>query len=383
MKKFPIHFKVRPSKVFVKSIVKITVVCFRKLLFSVLPLNVITRRLSSNSKLWKTKLKSNMPTDDKVAKIGLFGVPFSKGQQRDGTEKGPGALRKGGLLKTLTSIGHDVLDYGDLPLDFSDDKEGQTGVAKNPKTVGHASKMIADKVSEVVKSGRTCLALGGDHSMAIGTIYGQHQVQPDQVVLWIDAHADINTPLTSGSGNMHGMPLSFLVKELDPYLPKIPGFEFVKPCLTAKDIAYIGLRDVDPGERYIIEKLGITAFSMQEVDKYGINEVMTRALKAIDPEGKRPIHLSFDVDSLDPSLAPSTGTPVLGGLSLREGLYIAEEVADTGRLSVIDVAEVNPSLGSEQDVETTVRNTIEFITKCFGNRRQGAYPPGYHIPLPT
>ncbi|VDH90705.1 arginase [Mytilus galloprovincialis] len=289
-----------------------------------------------------------MPTDEKVAKIGLVGVPFSKGQQRDGTEKGPGALRNGGLLETLTSIGHDVHDYGDLPLDFSDDKEGQIGVAKNPKTVGHASKMIADKVSEVVKSGRTCLALGGDHSMAIGTIYGQHQVQPDQVVLWIDAHADINTPLTSGSGNMHGMPLSFLVKELDPYLPKIPGFEFVKPCLTAKDIAYIGLRDVDPGER-----------------------------------GKRPIHLSFDVDSLDPSLAPSTGTPVLGGLSLREGLYIAEEVANTGRLSVIDVAEVNPSLGSEQDVETTVKNTIEFITKCFGKRRQGVYPPGYHIPLPT
>lgn len=326
---------------------------------------------------------TKMPADENnVCNIGLVGVPFSKGQTRDGTEKGPSVLRNGGLVETLRGIGLDVCDYGDLPLDFSD-KDAQYGKAKNPRTVGHASKMIADKVSEVVKSGRTCLTLGGDHSMAIGTIFGQHQVQPNQVVLWIDAHADINTPLTSDSGNLHGMPLSFLVKELDQYLPKLPGFEYLKPCLAAKDIAYVGLRDVDPGERYIIEKLGITAFSMQEVDKYGINEVMSKALKALDPEGKRPIHLSFDVDALDPSLTPSTGTPVTAGLSLREALYIAEEVASTGRLSVVDIAEVNPKIGTDQDVEKTVKNTIEFVTRCFGRARKGVYPPGYDIPVPT
>lgn len=323
-----------------------------------------------------------MPSENgTMPSIGIVGVPFSKGQPRDGTEKGPTALRKGGVVQNLKGLGFDVVDHGDIPFNFVE-SDVQFGNAKNPKTVGAATKMIADKVGEVVRSGRTCLSLGGDHSMAIGTIFGHYQVQSDVAVLWVDAHADINTPLTSDTGNMHGMPLSFLVKELDQYLPRIPGFEFVKPCLAAKDIAYVGLRDVDPGERYIIEKLGITAFSMQEVDKYGINEVMSRALKAIDPEGKRPIHVSFDVDALDPILTPSTGTPVTAGLSLREALYIAEEVANTGRLSAIDIAEVNPAIGTAQDVETTVKNTIEVVTRFFGKRRQGVYPADYFIPTP-
>ncbi|XP_069118522.1 arginase-1-like [Argopecten irradians] len=324
-----------------------------------------------------------MPEIDMPASqdIGVIGIPFSKGQSRHGTDLAPQRFRDAGLIKKLEEQGINVTDYGDLPLETHPD-DLQIGLTKNPKTVGAASEMIAKSVENILKENKTVLALGGDHSMAIGSIYGHWKAQPDVVIIWIDAHADINTPLTSGSGNMHGMPLSFLIKELDSYMPELPGLEYVKPCISAKNLAYIGLRDVDPGERKIIEMLGIPAYSMQEVDKFGIKEVVEMALKAVDPTGQKPIHLSFDVDALDPTLIPSTGTPVHGGLSLREGLYIAEEMAATGRMSVVDIAEVNPMLGDDTDVAKTLDMTLEIIQRCCGRRRRGAYPPGYTVPVP-
>lgn len=313
-------------------------------------------------------------------KVGIVGVPLCKGQPRMGTELGPLAIREGGLIKKLTNLGLEITDYGDL--DFEDHEQHEHDNTKNPMSVAAASEKIADMVTDVVKSGKTCLNLGGDHSMAIGSIFGHARAEPNVCVIWVDAHADINTPLTSESGNIHGMPLSFLVKELESCLPTMPGFDNIKPCISAKDIAYIGLRDVDPGERYIIEQHDICCFSMQEVDKYGIKEVMERALQAVDPRGERMIHLSFDVDALDPTLTPCTGTPVHGGLSLREGSYIAEELANTGRLSVVDIAEVNPNLGNKLELDKTVSMTMEIIQRCFGHRRQGNYPKGYDIPRP-
>ncbi|KAL3875004.1 hypothetical protein ACJMK2_037954 [Sinanodonta woodiana] len=314
--------------------------------------------------------------------IGVIGIPFSKGQPRTGTEFGPKVLRLGGIVNKLQSLGCHVEDHGDVEVIQveNDDPEEK---AKNPRSVGQTSKLIADKVEQELRSEDICIALGGDHSMAIGTIAGNARVEPDLVVLWIDAHADINTPMTSDSGNIHGMPLAFLVHELESYVPKLSGFEWLTPCIHAKDIAYIGLRDVDAGERKIIEKFGITAFSMQEIDRYGIKEVVERALRAVDPEGNRPIHLSFDVDAMDPTLTPSTGTPVMGGLSLRETYYIAEEVARTGRLCMIDIAEVNPLLGDEKEKKMTVDLIISVIQRFFGNRRGGCYPPGYDIPVPS
>lgn len=304
-------------------------------------------------------------------------------QAKPGTEHGPDALREGGLIKKLMGLGLDVHDYGDVGTPSHEDDHHFDLPVKNPKHVATASENIAADVYNVIKSGRTCLALGGDHSMAIGSIFGHSLAEPEHVVVWVDAHADINTPLTSSSGNMHGMPLSFLVKELQPYISKLPGFEFIKPCLSAKNIAYIGLRDVDPGERYIIEKLGIQSFSMSEVDRHGIKDVVEKAMHYLDPEGVKPIHLSFDIDALDPSLAPSTGTPVPGGLSIREGNYICEELAATGRLTCVDIAEVNPSLGNERDNLITVNSALSIITHCFGGRRQGTYPKNYQIPIPT
>ncbi|KAH3854398.1 arginase-1-like [Dreissena polymorpha] len=315
-------------------------------------------------------------------KLGVVGVPVSKGQRRDGTDKGPKFLRDGGLLERLKKIGCEVKDYGDVDFGYIDNDMPHEHV-KNPRNIARGSLKTADQVERCLRTEGHCLAIGGDHSMAIGTIIGHARVHPDMAVLWIDAHADINTPLTSDSGNIHGMPLSFVAHELDPYVPHMPGWDEVQPCIGLDQIAWIGLRDVDPLERKIIDKFDMNAFSMHDIDLHGIKNILDMALKAVDPEGVRPIHVSFDVDALDPVHTPSTGTPVSGGLSVREMCYIAEELALTGRLAMIDVAEVNPALGDSKDVDVTVRTTIDVIARFYGQRRQGIAPTGTDIPQAT
>ena len=214
-------------------------------------------------------------------------------------------------------------------------------------------------------------------SLAVGSISGHARVHPDLCVIWVDAHTDINTPLTTSSGNLHGQPVSFPLKELKGKFPDVPGFSWVTPCISAKDIVYIGLRDVDPGEHYIIKTLGIKYFSMTEVDKLGIGKVMEETFSYLLGRKKRPIHLSFDVDGLDPAFTPATGTPVLGGLSYREGLYITEEIYKTGLLSGLDIMEVNPTLGkTAEEVKSTVNTAVALTLACFGTQREGNHKPG-------
>uniref|UniRef100_A0A8C5YDN5 Arginase n=1 Tax=Microcebus murinus TaxID=30608 RepID=A0A8C5YDN5_MICMU len=278
----------------------------------------------------------------KTRSIGVIGAPFSKGQPRGGVEEGPRALRKAGLLEKLKEQECDVKDYGDLT--FNDiPNDSPFGIVKNPRTVGKATEQLASTVAEVKRNGRVSLVLGGDHSLATGSIAGHARVHPDLGVIWVDAHTDINTPLTTTSGNLHGQPVSFLLKELKGKIPDVPGFSWVTPCISAKDIVYIGLRDHTHIYLYA---------------------------------GKRPIHLSFDVDGLDPSLTPATGTPVMGGLSYREGLYITEEIYKTGLLSGLDIMEVNPSLGKTPEETTRTVNTAVAITlACFGVAREGNHKP--------
>lgn len=314
-----------------------------------------------------------------VQQIGLVGVPFRKGQGREGVELGPKALRDAGLVSSLQNLGHEVHDYGDLEFEEIKDDPKRHNI-NNMKSVSEAGKKICSAVKKVVDAGKICITLGGDHSLTTGGIYGHTLSQPNIVILWVDAHADINPPAASTTGNMHGMPLSFLVEEVQPYMSKIKEFDWVKPCISAKDIAYIGLRDVDPAERWLIEKLGIPCFSMYEIDLYGISTVLKMALTAIDPEGRRPIHFSFDIDSMDPSIAGSTGTPAMGGLSYREGMFIAETVANTGRLSALDVVEVNPRLGNETEQKHTVDVALDIIQAVFGKNRRGMLPPGFFLP---
>uniref|UniRef100_A0A4W3HUV4 Arginase n=1 Tax=Callorhinchus milii TaxID=7868 RepID=A0A4W3HUV4_CALMI len=277
-----------------------------------------------------------------------------------------------------------VYDYGDLNLTTVPNDKPYNNHVHHPRTVGSANRILAESVSRAVGDGNLCVMLGGDHSLGIGSVYGNTQQQPDLCLIWVDAHADVNTPLTSPSGNLHGQSVSFLLRELQHKIPLLPGFSWLTPCISAKDVVYIGLRDVDPGEYYIMKNFGIQYFSMREIDQIGIQKVMERTLDHLIGRRKRPIHLSFDIDAFDPTLAPATGTPVIGGLTYREGMYIAEEVHNSGMLSVMDVVEVNPAIAaSDEEIRATVNLAIDITTASLGQTREGSHCGIDELPSPS
>ncbi|KZC05045.1 Arginase, hepatic, partial [Dufourea novaeangliae] len=197
----------------------------------------------------------------------------------------------------------------------------------------------------------------------------------DVGVIWVDAHADLNTNKTSESGNVHGMPVALLTSELADYWPHLPGMDWQQPMLSIRNVAYIGLRSVDRYERLVIEKFGIIAFGMEDVERYGIHDVVNMAIEKVDPNDSKSLHVSFDIDSLDPLEAPSTGTPVRGGLSLREAVHLMEELYRTHRLNAVDLVEVNPLIGSPRDVNLTIEAAIHIIQAGFGYTRRGLKVP--------
>jgi len=240
---------------------------------------------------------------------------------------------------------------------------------KKPRAVSAVTEQLSQQVYEHSRAGRLVVTLGGDHSIAIGTISGTAQATRERLgreiaVIWVDAHADINTPETSDSGNIHGMPAAFLTG-LATEQPGQP-FGWLKPeqRISTQKLVYIGLRDVDRGEKKILREHGIRAFSMHDIDRHGIGKVMDMALGWIGHD--TPIHLTFDIDALDPQWAPSTGTAVRGGLTLREGDFIAECVAQTGSLIALDLVEVNPSL-EEQGAAETVRAGVSIVRCALGD----------------
>lgn len=315
--------------------------------------------------------------------IGILGVPLSKGQPKSGVDQAPDVLRSYGLIKQLQDLGLDVKDYGNVKFNYMADATIQSvfGKLKYPLEVGAACQKISEAVKEVLLEKRKCVTLGGDHSLGIGSVHGHSQVH-DVCVLWVDAHADINTSLTSVSGHMHGMPLAFLIKELAKYQPTIGGFEWLKPCISKRNVAFIGLRDIDPLEKLILMKEDILHFTMRDVDKLGIFKVINRALEAINPTGKLSLHVSFDIDSIDTSITPCTGTPVHGGLTIRESLCLAEEICNLDSFHALDIVEVNPELGNRDQLENTL-GVAALVTKAFlGYARHGNLPHNVHeIPI--
>ncbi|CAL1575429.1 unnamed protein product [Knipowitschia caucasica] len=260
--------------------------------------------------------------------VGLLGAPLNKGQPHLGVEQGPSLIRGVGIVEQLQRRGCQVQDFGDLEFEsFPDDIT--EGGAKNPRSVGSATLRLSQEVQRIKRAGLMALVLGGDHSLSLGSVHGHSAVMGDLSVVWVDAHADINTPLSSGTGNMHGQPVGLLLRELQDKVPPLPGLSWLTPCLWAKNLLYIGLRDVDPGEHFILKNLGVKFFSMSDVDRMGINRVLEETCDHL-LRSQKPLHLSFDVDALDPSETPATGTPVRGGLSLREGLTITEALHETG-----------------------------------------------------
>lgn len=306
--------------------------------------------------------------------IGVVAVGFSGGQCKPGVDAAPAALIESGLLTQLREeLGYKL--HGDdqvhLYTDLVPADDPPFRNMKNPLAVSAVTKRIADQVYAQAIEGRMVLTLGGDHSIAIGTIAGSAKATRERIgreiaVIWVDAHADINTPETSDSGNIHGMPVAFVTGLAKESREEYFGWIKDAHLLSVKKLVYIGLRDVDAGEKRILRENGVKAFSMHDIDRHGIGRVMDMALAHIGAD--TPIHLSFDVDALDPMWAPSTGTPVRGGLTLREGDYICETVHETGSLVAVDLVEVNPRLADDKDVgaHETVRAGCSLVRCALG-----------------
>ncbi|KAG9404368.1 Amino-acid acetyltransferase, mitochondrial [Aphanomyces cochlioides] len=334
---------------------------------------------SSRGLLWDEIRTHNHPGDftnpnlSTPQTVAVIGAPMTHGQPLLGTDFGPDMLRNGGLHGVITDLGWCVEETGNLqfrPPSSSDPQiDPKYGRAKRSFAVGNGLKQIAEVVEKKAQEGKFCLVLGGDHTIGAGSLAGILKVHPDAGIIWVDAHADINTPQTTESGNMHGMPISFLMQGLvDP--ARVPGFEWLVdgPILKPEQLVYIGLRDVDSGERRIIKELGIKAFSMQSVDKYGIGKTMEMALDHLCGKKARPIHMSYDIDAVDPVDAPSTGTRVRGGLTWREANYVAEAAAESNLLIGLDMVEVNPSLAPGKGAAITVNMALLLIGSALGNR---------------
>uniref|UniRef100_A0A8C7NP27 Arginase n=1 Tax=Oncorhynchus mykiss TaxID=8022 RepID=A0A8C7NP27_ONCMY len=297
-------------------------------------------------RLLRTQL--NNTCQSRAHSVAVLGAPFSKGQKRGGVENGPKAIRDAGLIERLSHLDYPVHDFGDLSFQYLEKDEPYMHVPF-PRTVGRANKLLSGAVSNAVGAGHTTIMLGGDHSLAIGSVEGHAKQCPDLCLIWVDAHADINTPFTSPSGNLHGQSVAFMLKELQNKMPELPGFSWVKPFLSAKDLVYIGLRDVDPGEYDILKDLGVQYFTMRDIDRLGIQRVMEVTFHHLLSRYVRAIMIH------------NTGTPVNG-----------EEIHNTGLLSVMDLVEVNPDLGASREaVESTASMAVDVIASALGQTREG------------
>ncbi|KAJ3326848.1 Arginase, catabolizes arginine to ornithine and urea [Blyttiomyces sp. JEL0837] len=303
--------------------------------------------------------------------VGIIGAGFNGGQPKGGVEKGPAELVKYGLLDQIKELGWKIENEDtEFPCYEHLRKAAAVNggsVSEKPskiKNAGYVSRVcrsVSEMVQKTVSQGHLALTLGGDHSLAMGTISGSAAVHKNVGVIWVDAHADINTPESTTSGNLHGCPVSFLTG----LAGHVEGFEWLTPCLKTNRIVYIGLRDLDPPEKKMLRESKIKAFSMHEVDRWGIGKVVDMAIQYLG--GRHcPIHLTFDVDAMDPSEAPATGTPVRGGLSFREGHYIMETCYQTGSLVAVDLMEVNPHLGDDVAREQTLKIGCSLIRSAMG-----------------
>jgi len=299
-------------------------------------------------------------------KLALIGAGYLGGQPKKGVEEGPTKLREYNIIPEIINLGWDVTDHGDIKQsNWTSESDPPHNKFKNPRMVGEACKNLYDKILSIASS-QFVLTLGGDHSLAIGSIAALAKVWQDLAVVWVDAHGDINTEETTETGNLHGMPVAFLTG-LIKGASQIPGFEWLpKQAIDPRRIVYIGLRHVDFKEKRTIYNAGIKAFSMHEVDKYGIGRVMEMAMDHIDPKRRRPIHLSYDIDSLDPKFCPSTGTKVAGGLTYREANFVCEILAESGRLVSMDLTEFNPSIGKPKHVTRTAEVSIALVRGALG-----------------
>lgn len=292
-----------------------------------------------------------------MASISILGVPIDLGAGRRGVDMGPSALRLARLESTLKTLGHTPKDMGNVNVPVAE------------SLIAGSSLPYADVIARTCQQTFDCLQslepdlfpiiLGGDHSISMGSVAGVSQGKaPRTGVLWIDAHTDVNTPATSPSGNIHGMPLAHLLGQGDERLLSVWGGGTV---IAPEDIVFIGLRSVDDDERDFVKTQGLKALTMTDIDKRGLASVAAEALAHLNHTER--LHVSFDADALDPSVAPGVGTPVPGGLSYREAHLLMEILAESGKVSSLDLVEVNPILDTQNK---TAQIMVEMTASLLG-----------------
>lgn len=293
------------------------------------------------------------------SKLSLIGVAIDLGAGTPGVSLGPSAIRYAGVVERLQNIGYEVKDEGDIVAIKPASPIAAGTNLKNLDEVARVNTALCEKVDTAMASGRFPLVLGGDHSIAIGTIAGVLQHKKNLGVIWFDAHGDINTAETSPSGNIHGMPVAVSLGLGHERLTSIGGSD---KKLNTKNIVFVGCRDLDLGERKILKELGITVFTMHEIDRLGMTEVMNRAI-AIASEGTDGIHVSFDLDSMDPIFVQGTGTRVPGGMTYRESHLALELIALSEKVVSAEFVEVNPIIDVKNE---TAKTAVALIGSLMG-----------------
>lgn len=298
--------------------------------------------------------------------IAIIGAPLDLGAGRRGVDMGPSAVRVAGLGRRLATLGYDVGDLGNIHVD-QPESVGDAGPneARYLPQIAASCERLGGLVIQALTNGKTPLVLGGDHSIAVGTVAGVSRFFRDSGkkigLLWMDAHADMNTPQSSPSGNVHGMPLACCAGAGPDSLSRMFGFA---PKVDAANIALVGIRDVDTLERGVVRETGVRAFTMRDIDERGMRGVMDEAI-AIATNGTAGFHLSVDMDFVDPEYAPGVGTPVRGGATYREAHLAMEMVCDSGRMISMEVVEVNPVI---DEVNRTADLAVELILSAMGKK---------------
>jgi arginase len=295
---------------------------------------------------------------ERTREVAIIGAALDLGQGRRGVDMGPSAIRYAGLEERITSLGYTVRDHGNVETAVPEATALRDERARFLPEIKSTCERIAAKIVEEVSAGAIPLVLGGDHSVALGTLGGLASVNGPGGVLWIDAHSDANTPETSPSGNVHGMPLAAALGLAGA------GFEsesWPLPSVDPKRVVLLGLRQTDEGERRLLREAGIRVFTMSEIDRIGVERAVREALDRVAGAGF--VHVSLDMDALDPELAPGVGTPVRGGLTYREAHLSLELVAESELAGSFEVVEVNPILDREN---TTALTAVELVASALG-----------------
>lgn len=291
--------------------------------------------------------------------ISIVGAPMWLGQRRYGVNIGADAIRAAGLIKQLKAVNGDIIDIGNIDIARSVAAREQQHNLRNLRPVASACVRLADSVSKIISEGRFPLVLGGDHSIAIGTLAGAARHYTNLGVIWYDAHTDINTPETTPSGNIHGMPLAVAMGFGHPALTGIGGScHKVKP----ENIVFMGVRDIDPGEKALIEKYKIKTYTAADIKRRGIKQVIAETISYLRARCDG-VHLSFDFDGIDPADAPGVGTPVKAGISLADSLVAVRMFAGSGIIASAEFVELNPILDEN---DKTAHIAVNIIGELLG-----------------